>query len=226
MQYYVLGRVVLVRRLTVEQFLGRPLSMAERVNTPRLLYCSGVMETPVRAVKVAVVGTREPTDIRRALDVAEAVVSAGGVVVGGLARGVDTIAHRTAVEKGGGTIAVLGTPLGHFYPPENRELQRLIMRDHLAVSQFPPGSRISPKNFLIRNRTIALLSNMAVIVEAEERSGVIPLGWECIRLGRPLLIHKSLTGLSWTRQMLSYRKMGTFTTGEDVAEAVDAVVEA
>ena len=62
------------------------------------------------------------------------------VVVSGLARGIDTVAHKTAIKYGGKTIAVLGTPLNRFYPPENRTLQELIMKEHLAISQYPIGN--------------------------------------------------------------------------------------
>jgi DNA processing protein len=224
MQYYLMGKTVEIRRLTVEQILGRPLTPAERLRAPAILYCSGSMEIPVSAPKIAVVGTREPADIQRAVEVARAVVEAGGVVVSGLARGVDTIAHWTAIKKGGKTIAVLGTPLGRFYPRENKELQRLIMKEHLAVSQFPPGTRTMSEHFLIRNRTIALLSDIAVITEAEERSGTIAVGWECIRLGRPLLLHESMRGLSWVKQMLTRGLLvRTFSDVGDIVEVIDSL---
>jgi DNA processing protein len=224
MQYYLMGKTVEIRRLTVEQILGRPLTAAERLRAPTILYCSGSMEIPVSAPKIAVVGTREPADIQRAVEVAGAVVEAGGVVVSGLARGVDTIAHWTVIKKGGKTIAVLGTPLGRFYPRENKELQRLIMKEHLAVSQFPPGTKTMSEHFLIRNRTIALLSDAAVITEAEERSGTIAVGWECIRLGRPLLLHESMRGLSWVKQMLAHGLLvRTFSGVGDIVEVIDSL---
>jgi DNA processing protein len=224
MQYYLMDKTVETRRLTVEQILGRPLTPAERLRAPAILYCSGSMEISVSAPKIAVVGTREPADIQRAVEVARAVVEAGGVVVSGLARGVDTIAHWTAIKKGGKTIAVLGTPLGRFYPRENKELQRLIMKEHLAVSQFPPGTRTMSEHFLIRNRTIALLSDVAVITEAEERSGTIAVGWECIRLGRPLLLHESMGGLSWVKQMLTHGLLvRTFSDVGDIIEVIDSL---
>jgi DNA processing protein len=223
-QYYLIDKTVEIRRLTVEQILGRPLTPAERLRAPAILYCSGSMKIPVSAPKIAVVGTREPADIQRAIEVAETVVDVSGVVVSGLARGVDTIAHWTAIKKGGKTIAVLGTPLGRFYPRENMELQKLLMKEHLVVSQFPPGTRTMREHFLIRNRTIALLSDLAIIVEAEERSGTIAVGWECIRLKRPLLIHESMKGLPWVKQMLSYGLLvRLFNSATDIMEAVDSL---
>jgi hypothetical protein len=64
MQYYLMDKTVEIRRLTVEQILGRPLTPAERLRAPAILYCSGSMEIPVSAPKISVVGTREPADIR------------------------------------------------------------------------------------------------------------------------------------------------------------------
>jgi DNA processing protein len=129
------------------------------------------------------------------------------IVVSGLAVGIDTVAHMTAIEAGGRTVAVIGTSLEQAYPSENAELQNLIARDHLLVSQFPPGVRTTPKNFPIRNRTMALLTNATVIVEAGERSGTVYQGWEALRLGRLLFLMESVvrdTRLTWPREMLRY----------------------
>jgi DNA processing protein len=158
---------------------------------------------------VSVIGTREvsPVGLRRTQDLARLLVARGIAVVSGLARGVDTCAHRTAIEAGGRTIAVIGTPLDHFYPPENEELQRKIMAEHLAISQFPAGYPAERKNFAIRNRTMALVSHATVIVEAGEGSGTLHQGWEALRLGRPLFLLESLAkraDLKWPREMLGY----------------------
>jgi DNA processing protein len=129
------------------------------------------------------------------------------VVVSGLARGIDTAAHRSAIESGGRTIAVLGTPLDQTYPRENAELQRLIMEEHLAVSQFPSGHPAGRTNFPRRNRTMALLTHATVIVEAAEGSGSLSQGWECLRLGRRLFIMRAVAdtkSLAWPREMRKY----------------------
>ena len=128
-------------------------------------------------------------------------------MVSGLARGIDAIAHETAIENGGRTIAGFGTPLDCFYPRENEALQRRIMTEHLAVSQFPHGYPVLRKSFPMRNRTMALLSHASVIVEAGDGSGTLPQGWEALRLGRPLFILKSLVqddSLTWPAEMMQY----------------------
>ena len=129
------------------------------------------------------------------------------IVVSGLAEGIDSAAHKSAIEANGHTIAVLGTPLDRVYPRKNPQLQELIMSKHLAVSQFPIGYPIQPKNFVIRNRTMALISDTSVIVEAGNFSGSLHQGWEALRLGRPLFIWSPLThdhSLNWQEKMAMY----------------------
>jgi len=94
------------------------------------------------------------------------------------------------------------------------------MKDHLAVSQFPKGTPITRRNFPIRNRTMALISQATVITEAREDSGVISQGWECLRLGRLLLIHESLKKLSWVREMMRYNTY-TFKSVDDILNMVE-----
>ncbi len=190
--------------LSVEELLGRPLNWVEKKNSPGAVYVCGSLGVPLRGVRVSVVGTRRPKHRERSREIVSALVGQKITVVSGLARGVDTIAHTTAIELGGRTIAVLGTPLDVYYPPENRELQLRIMREHLAISQFPSGTPITPRNFPMRNRTMALVSHATVVVEAGEDSGVVSQGWECLRLGRLLLIHRSLARLPWVGSMMRY----------------------
>lgn len=134
------------------------------------------------------------------------------VIVSGLAEGIDPAAHRGAIDSGGRTIAVLGTPLDKVYPAKNLQLHQEIMRGHLAISQFPKGHSTTPKDFVIRNRTIALIPDATIIVAAGETSSLLHQGWEALRLGRPLFIWHSLLddnkGLSWPQKMLRYGAIG------------------
>jgi DNA processing protein len=134
-------------------------------------------------------------------------VEEGVAVVSGLAKGVDAAAHRGAIEAGGRTIAVLGTPLDQVYPREHADLQAEIGRGHLLVSQFPSGHPITRKNFPRRNRVMALLSHATVIVEAREGSGCLSQAWEAVRLGRPLFMMRSVLDaedLTWPSDLLDY----------------------
>jgi len=197
-----------IRQLKPSELLGRPLNEVEKKYAPKVLYVAGSMKIPLPAPRVAVIGTRNPSDegIEAAAEITKELVKHKIVVVSGLARGIDTVAHKTAIESGGKTIAVLGTPLNRFYPPENKPLQKLIMKEHLAVSQYPIGYITKPKHFVFRNRTMALLSDASIIIEAGETSGVISQGWETLRLGRPLFLWKLLANrdLEWVKKMIKY----------------------
>ena len=201
-----------MRKVTLRELLGRELNYVEHKYAPRELYVEGALELPLKDPRVSVVGTRQPSQagLDAARLIAGRLAEQGVAVVSGLARGIDTAAHVTAIERGGRTIAVLGTPLDRFYPPENRELQLEIMRKHLAVSQFPPGHITRPWDFVMRNRTMALISDATVIVEAGAVSGAISQGWEAIRLGRPLYIWRDTfdnPNLTWPRKMERYGAM-------------------
>ena len=137
---------------------------------------------------------------------ARTVVERGGVVVSGLAAGIDAAAHRGAIEADGKTFAVIGTALEQAYTKENAPLQNDLMNDHLVVSQFGPGYPTTRKNFVLRNRTMALLAQASVIVEAGAKSGTEHQGWEAIRLGRLLLLPGALVDASfdWPRKMCDY----------------------
>ncbi len=128
------------------------------------------------------------------------------------------------MQCGGRTVAVLGTPLDQATPRTNARLQESIISDHLAVSQFAPGTAVQKWFFTSRNRTMALLSPATVIVEAHERSGTKHQGWEAIRLGRPLYFLKSAVDapqVEWIHEQLKY---GAGILGDDnVADVLDAV---
>jgi DNA processing protein len=158
---------------------------------------------------VAVVGARNvsPEGAARTRRLAKELVKAGVVVVSGLAKGVDTAALIAAIEAGGRTIAVIGTPINRVYPAENKRLQEKIYREHLLVSQFPAHTRVFPSNFPERNKLMAAISDATVIIEASDTSGSLHQAAECVRLGRWLFIAKSLTenlSLRWPKDFVNY----------------------
>jgi DNA processing protein len=197
-----------IKKLTPFELLGRPLNEIERKYAPRVLYAAGSLKIPLPSPRVAIIGTRKTSHegIRDATKITRELVERGVIIVSGLARGIDTVVHKTTINDGGKTIAVLGTPLNKFYPSENKPLQELIMKEHLAVSQYPIGHVTKPKDFVFRNRTMALLSDASIIIEAGKASGVISQGWETLRLGRPLFLWKLLLnkGLKWVEKMIKY----------------------
>jgi DNA processing protein len=196
------------REISPEQLLG-PLNEVEQKNAPKTLFVAGDISILEEGARVSIVGARKssPEGLKRASKLASLLAHRGIVVVSGLAEGIDTAAHESAIKHGGRTIAVLGTPLDQVYPKKNAELQHTIIRDHLAVSQYPLGYPVQPKNFPLRNRTMALLSDATVIMEATDTSGSLLQGWEALRLGRPLFISRSIAethGLTWPEKMLHY----------------------
>lgn len=185
----------------------RVLNDIEKKNCPEHLFYSGDFSLLERGRRVAVVGSREVSNLgeRRTRKIVDALVSQDIIVVSGLAKGVDTIAHKRAMELGGETIAVLGTPLEVSYPAVNKKLQSEIALSHLLLSQFPAGQVVHQSNFPLRNRTMALVSDATIIVEATEKSGTRHQGWECLRLGRTLYILENvLQSVSWASAMLEY----------------------
>jgi DNA processing protein len=124
---------------------------------------------------VAVVGSRRasPYGLKVARMLSTGLVGRGFTIVSGLARGVDTAAHRAALEGGGRTIAVLGSGIDVIYPPENDRLAGEIAASGAVVSEFPPGTRPEPGFFPRRNRLISGLSLGVVVVEAGQRSGAL-----------------------------------------------------
>jgi len=194
--------------MTASELLGE-LNEVERKYAPKKLFIVGRREILDERPRVSIVGSRKPSarGLQRAKKLARIVAERRGVVISGLAMGVDAAAHRAAIEAGGLTVAVIGTSLNNVYPRENAELQELIQQQYLCISQFPIGYPTRRENFPIRNRTMALISDATVIIEAGNTSGSLSQGWEALRLGRRLFISKSLTenkSLSWTREMQAY----------------------
>lgn len=191
-----------------EDLLG-PLNEVEKKHAPATLFLAGDASLLRRGPRVSVIGSRQATKdgIARTQSLVRALVKRGMVVVSGLAEGVDTAAHETAVSAGGKTIAVVGTPLNAYFPPKNRALQDFLMREHLVVSQFPSGTSIDSKCFPLRNQTMALLSDASIVVEAGERSGTRHQCWEALRLGRLLFLMENVAtnrSLSWPAQIIQY----------------------
>lgn len=141
------------------------------------------------ALAVAVVGSRRATPYGLAVaDTLAADLAARGVtIVSGLARGIDTAAHRGALRVGGRTIAVLGSGVDVAYPPENARLAEEIAERGALVSQFAPGTPPLPHHFPTRNAVIAGLSLAVVVVEAAERSGSLITARLGAELGREVL---------------------------------------
>jgi DNA processing protein len=135
---------------------------------------------------VAIVGTRDatPYGVRVAAALAEAFTAAGIGVVSGLARGIDSTAHRAALKAGGKTIAVLGTGVDVPYPAGHRALHAEIAAKGLVVSENEPGTPAAQGCFPRRNRIIAALARVTIVVEAPYKSGAINTATHALETGR------------------------------------------
>ena len=193
----------------LKTLLGRPLNDIEEKYAPKEIYYKGTMEIPLPCARVSIIGSRRASKkgLLEAEEITKILIKNQVIIVSGLAKGIDTIGHQTAMKYGGRTIAVIGTPLNKVYPKENLKLQEDIMKNHLVISQYPVGHKTTPKDFVLRNRTMALISDASVIVEAGETSGSLYQGWETLRLGRPLFICKKVvrnSELEWPKKMIEY----------------------
>jgi DNA processing protein len=148
---------------------GYPDRLCEIAQPPPVLYADGMIEARDRWA-VAVVGTRKPSvhGVNAARDLGRVLAANGVVVISGLARGIDGLAHQAAPEAGGRTVAVLGSGLDQTYPPEHRGLASSILANGAVVTDFPLGTKPDAANFPPRNRIIPALAAAGVVMEAGE----------------------------------------------------------
>lgn len=151
-----------------------PRLLAEISGRPSILYVRGELRS-VDDASIAIVGTRRATPYGRqaAERVARELAEEGITVVSGLARGVDGVAHQTALDAGGRTIAVLGSGADVIYPPEHRKLADRIVESGAIITEQPPGAKPDAPNFPARNRIISGMTLAVVVIEAALRSGAL-----------------------------------------------------
>ena len=153
---------------------GYPANLRQIPQAPPLLYMRGQLEQQDE-LAVAVVGTRRVSPYGRevAAELGASLARHGVTVVSGLALGVDTIAHQSALDAGGRTVAVLGSSVDHIYPARNRRLAMQIIEQGALISEYALGTRPEASNFPPRNRIISGLSLAVIVVEAAKRSGAL-----------------------------------------------------
>ena len=151
-----------------------PQRLKEIEQPPPVLYLRGEL-IPEDDWAVAIVGSRRVTPYGRQVteEIASFLAASGVTVVSGLARGVDALAHNSALKAGGRTLAVLGSGVDRIYPPENRALAEHIYARGAVLSDYAPGTAPEASNFPPRNRIISGLSMAVVVVEAGETSGAL-----------------------------------------------------
>lgn len=176
-----------------------PERLRDATEPVEFLYFLGSWELADAPRRVAVVGTRKISEegAARTRKLVRALIKNDYTVVSGLAQGVDTVAHQTAIAEGGRTIAVIGTPISEVYPKENGDLQRRIASEYLVVSQVPVLRYKSQSPnwnrffFPERNKTMSALTEATIIVEASETSGTLIQAKAALAQGRKLFILES-----------------------------------
>lgn len=167
-----------------------------------LLFVSGSMR-PSDARSVAVIGSRRPSaaGLRRARAISERLIDGGYAIVSGLASGIDTTAHMTALDRGARTIAVLGTGLHHAYPRQNGALQRKIALEGAVVSRFWPETPPARQNFPLRNAVMSGIALASIVVEATRTSGARTQIRAALAHGRPVVLASALLDQPWAREL-------------------------
>jgi DNA processing protein len=184
-----------------------PINLRTIFNLPPFLFYRGELrEDDARAV--AVVGTRQPTEdgLKRATQMARLLTERDVTVLSGLARGIDTAAHRACLEAGGRTIAVLGSGIRSIYPKENAELAEAITVNGAVVSQFWPDASPTRYTFPRRNVVTSGLGQGTVVIEASETSGAKMQARYALEHGKRVWLPKSLVQEhSWARSYVEER---------------------
>lgn len=166
-----------------------PAHLQELPDAPRILFALGRTELLQRR-GVAVVGSRDHSadGLEACARVVVAAVAAGATVISGLARGIDAAAHRETLLLNGDTIAVLGTGIDIAYPRINRPLYDAVRTRGLVLSEYPPGMPAAKHTFIHRNRIIAGLAAVTVVVEAGAKSGALKTAGRALDLGRDVMV--------------------------------------
>ena len=200
-----------------------PVDLCEIYDAPVLLFYKGNLDL-LKLPKVAVVGSRSCSS-QGAKSVQKVIKGLQNelVVVSGLAKGIDTAAHMTALQEGGKTIAVIGTGLDVFYPKENKRLQEYIAKDHLVLSEYGPGEQPLKYHFPARNRIIAGLCRGVIVAEAKMRSGSLITCERAMEEGRDVFAIPGgiLDGLSDGCHHLIQEGAKLVTSGKDVLSEFD-----
>lgn len=175
---------------------------------------------------VSVVGSRaaSPAGLAMAADIARALTARKLTVIAGLARGIDTAAHRAALDAGGRTVAVIGTGIARVYPAENRALQREIASRGLVLSQFWPDAPPQKHTFLMRNATMSGYGLATVVVEAGERSGARAQARMAVEHGRQVILtDRVVAGNEWAQKLIGRPGVHVAGSAADVLDVVEQV---
>lgn len=205
-----------------EDYPGQLLTIHQR---PPFLFYQGTLSAE-DADGVAVVGTRRPSEagLQKAADIASGLAHRDVPVISGLASGIDTAAHRGALDAGGRTVAVLGTGVQRTYPAENEELQAELARSRLILSQFWPDAAPSKKSFPMRNAVMSGYAAATVVVEASGQSGARMQARLALQHGRPVFLLDDLLRHDWAREYADLPGTTVVSGPEDIFNQLSEVI--
>jgi DNA processing protein len=163
-----------------------PAMLKEIFQPPWCLFLKGKLPLLNKARKLAIVGARQATSYgKNVIDYILPPLLANDIlIVSGLAKGIDTLAHESTIKNGGDTIAVIAGGFNHIYPQENEILAKKMAKEHLIISEYPPDTRPTKWQFPARNRIISGLSEGTIIVEAKRKSGSLITANYALQEGR------------------------------------------
>jgi DNA processing protein len=183
-EYFRLLKKLEIKVIT-EDDPSYPVNLKGLTNAPVVLYLKGDI-IPNDTNAVGIVGARKMTVYGKEVTeiFSSALASLGVTIVSGLAIGVDSVAHRAALESGGRTIAVMGCGLDRLYPPQNFQLAKAIAASGALLSEYPLGYPALPVNFAVRNRIISGVSRALLVVEGAAKSGTLLTASHAAEQGR------------------------------------------
>ncbi|PFG06730.1 DNA-processing protein DprA [Bacillus sp. es.034] len=166
-----------------------PLLLKNVYDPPFLLFLKGDRKLLPASPKLAVIGSRDATSYTEKVlhTMIPELVKHEIVIVSGLAKGADTIAHKEAIRSGGRTIGVLGGGFQHIYPKQNVDLANHMMAHHLLLSEYPPYIKPEKWHFPFRNRIISGISDAVLVTEARKKSGTFITADYALNEGREVL---------------------------------------
>ena len=201
-----------------------PERLRATIDVPPFLFASGELRPD--DLGVSVVGSRHctPEGASFAVDCAHMLVERGLTVIAGLAKGIDTFAHQTALNDGGRTVAFIGTGIDRQYPAENRDLQHEIEERGLVLSQFWPGTQPTKQSFPMRNALMSGYGVATIIADAGEHSGTRAQARQAQRHGRPIIINRMvLSKARWARDLAGRPGVHIVDNVADASSALDGI---
>lgn len=204
-----------------------PLNLRAVHDRPPLLFTAGD-QAPGSDRAIAVIGSRRASaaGLQRARAIAEHLVDREFTVVSGLAAGIDRAAHTAALDRGGHTVAVIGTGLYHSYPPGHAELQRSIAARDVVISPFWPDTRASRETFPRRNGVMSGISLASVIVEAGMTSGARIQARLSLAHGRPVFLADDLLSQPWAQSLATRPAVHVYREPSEITDVVQGRIDA